>query len=73
MEKTIQIALVAVTWLILSAALVWAPAWLLWNNVAAPVFGLPPLTYLQSVGVLILIWLAINGMAKVSVKIGPTD
>ena len=73
MEKTIQILLVAAAWLILSSVLIWTPAWWLWNNVAAPIFDLPPLTFAQSIGMLILVWLAANGMAKVSVKLGPKN
>ena len=71
MEKTIQILMVAAAWLILSSVLIWTPAWWLYNNVAAPIFDLPQLTFAQSVGMLILVWLVANGMAKISVKFGP--
>ena len=71
MEKTIQILIVATAWLIMNSLLIWTPAWWLYNNVAAPVFGLPQLTFSQSVGMLILVWLAANGMAKISVEFGP--
>ena len=63
MEKTIQILMVAAAWLILSSVLIWTSAWWLYNNVAAPIFDLPQLTFAQSVGMLILVWLVANGMA----------
>ena len=73
MEKTIQILIVAIAWLILSSVLIWTPAWWLWNNVAAPIFDLPQLTFAQSIGMLILVWLVTNGMAKISVELGPKN
>ncbi len=73
MERTVQILMVAAAWLIMSSVLIWTPAWWLYNHVAAPIFDLPHLTFSQSVGMLILVWLVANGMAKISVKFGPKN
>lgn len=73
METLIRFFFVVCAWLLLSAVLVWLPAWWLWQNIMVTVFGLAQLTFLQCVGLLILVWLAINGMAKISVEVGDSS
>ncbi len=73
METLVRIILTVGAWLLLSAVLVWLPAWWLWQNVMVTAFGLAQLTFLQCVGLLVLVWLAINGMAKISVEVGNSN
>ncbi len=73
MQVALRLLFVVATWLALSAVFVWIPFWWLWHKVAVPAFGLPTLTIAHSVGLLALIWLAIHGRAKISVKVGNSD
>jgi hypothetical protein len=73
METLIRTVFVAAAWFLLSLVLVWLPAWWLWNNVLVTTFGLPQLTFLQCVGLLAFVWLARNGMTKISVQVGDSD
>ena len=73
METLIRFFFIVGAWLLLSAVLVWLPAWWLWQNIMVAAFGLAQLTFLQCVGLLTLVWLAINGMAKISVEVGSSN
>ncbi len=47
---------------------IWWLFYFLWNTIAADIFGLPDLTFWQSVGLLILIGLVTSGFRSVVTK-----
>ena len=61
--------LIAIAWLLISLVAIWLPAWWLWNHLISPVFGLPVLSIIESSGMLIYIWLAAKGAAKIKIEI----
>ncbi len=70
MENMIRLAIVALPWLLLSLLAVWIPSWWLWNNLVSPIFNLPALSFVESTGLLIYVWLASKGAAKLKIEFG---
>ncbi len=58
-------------WLLLSLAAIWLPAWLLWNNLIAPILGLPMLNLIECIGLVIFAGLAAKGAANLNIEFGP--
>ena len=52
-------------WTALTIFLIWLPSWWLWNQLLVPVFELPSLSFWQSSGLLVYVWLVRQGVAKV--------
>jgi len=70
MENLIRVVFLVLPWLILSLLAVWIPSWWLWNNLVSPIFDLPSLSFVESTGLLIYVWLASKGAAKVKIEFG---
>lgn len=51
-----------ITQVLVSALLLWTPAWLIWNHQLVGAFDLPELFFVASCGLLIYIWLAKQGL-----------
>jgi hypothetical protein len=64
MEKIMRIFLLGLFWLVLSFFAIWLPSWWIWNHLVSPIFGLPGLSFFESTGLLIYVWLAGNGAVK---------
>ena len=56
---------IAVVICILSAVFLWWVFYLLWNYLMAGIFGLPELTFWQSVGLLLMVSAMRNGVSNV--------
>ncbi len=70
MENMLRLAIIALPWLLLSLLAVWIPSWWLWNRLVSPIFDLPALSFVESTGILIYVWLASKGAAKVKIEFG---
>ena len=73
MENIIRVIVIGLAWVGLSMMAIWLPTWWLWNNLISPKFGLPPLSFWESAGLLIYIWLVTKGVAsfKIDFSAGP--
>ena len=58
---------------ILFCALVSLPFWLLWNWLIPDVFGLPEITWLQSFGLWLFVFLLRNNLGNLKSKLNETD
>ena len=58
---------------ILFCALVSLPFWLMWNWLIPTIFGLPEITWLQSFGLWLLVFLLRNNLGNLKSKLNETD
>lgn len=73
MENIIRLIIVTLPWLLLSVLAVWIPSWWLWNKLVSPIFNLPALSFVESTGLLIYVWLASKGAAKLKIEFGDQE
>ena len=73
MENIVRVVVIGLAWVGLSLMAIWLPTWWLWNYLVSPKFGLPPLSFWESAGLLIYIWLVTKGVAsfKIDLSAGP--
>ena len=73
MENVLRLVILALPWLLLSLLAVWIPSWWLWNKLVSPIFNLPSLSFIESTGLLIFVWLASQGAAKLKIEFGAQE
>lgn len=73
MESMIRVVLIGLAWVGLSMMAIWLPAWWLWNELVSPIFGLPLLSFWESAGLLVFVWLVAKGVVsfKIDFKASP--
>ncbi len=73
MENIVRVVVIGLAWVGLGLMAIWLPTWWLWNYLLSPKFGLPPLSFWESAGLLLYIWLVTKGVAsfKIDFSAGP--
>jgi hypothetical protein len=69
MENIVRVVVIDLAWVGVSLISIWLPTWWLWHYLVYPKFGLPPLSFLESAGLLLYIWLVAKGVASFKIDL----
>jgi hypothetical protein len=68
MEAAIQGLLGLLFWILFAAIIFVLPTWLLWNWLMPDLFGLPQITFFQSLGLILLCGMLFRSSVKVTLN-----